>query len=75
MRWAMVWLCGCAFQPGTLPADASPSLQGDADGAAMTDASATACSTSNELRACYMFDGNTLDGSTWRNDAVATSPA
>ena len=71
-----VGLCACGFQPAPALGDEQPSEAGvsDASGDAPRDGSVTNVCDPNDLglRACFVFDGTTTDGSSYHNNASAT---
>lgn len=74
-------LGACGFQHGALPpdggagSDAADALLPGPD-APMADAAPMLCDPADlDLRACYTFDGDTIDRSGYGNDATASVPA
>jgi hypothetical protein len=81
--WAVVGAAcaACRFHPG-LAAPAEDAATGDATDAPLADAAEPDASppplcdpSDTTLRACYAFDGDTLDGSGRANHATASAPA
>jgi len=69
-------LGACGFEHGSLTIDA-PSSDGiaDADPDGAPDIGAAFCNPADlDLRACFTFDGNTQDGSSYGNHATASTP-
>ena len=76
--WLLVVLGGCGFDLRLTAATGDAAL--DEEGLPISDGSpgtepvaAFVCPTDAALRACYAFENTTSDGSSYRNDAVATS--
>lgn len=80
MRWwgVLALASACSFRHGSLAVDTTADdapADTDVDMAIDTPAAPLCNPADLDLRACYTFDGTTLDGSSYHNDATATGTA
>jgi hypothetical protein len=69
-----LFVTACRFEHAVVALQGSPDASFDGSGGASGDAAAPLCDpTDQRLRACYTFEGNTLDQSAFGHDITAAS--